>query len=60
MRWTEILFTGGEPPNSLSQWVVFCLTAAFALFILSFITLLALSLLFAVISLCESIMVWSI
>ena len=60
MGWTDLLFTGGAPPHTLSQWVVFCVTGAFALFVVCFILLLALSLLLALVSLCEQMLVWSI
>lgn len=60
MALTDLFFTGGDPPHSAAQWVVLCVTALFTIFITTFIALLGLSLLFAIVSLFEQMFTWTI
>ena len=60
MRLVDLLYPGGQAPQSTSDWIVLILTAAFAVFAISFMTLLALVLLFGIVAVFERLMVWNL
>lgn len=56
----NLLFHGGQEPQTTQDWIVFFLTLAFVLFAIAFMSLLGLTLFFGIIAFLERLMIWSL
>lgn len=56
MRYIDLLFPGGREPASATDWVILIVTGLFALFMCTFLLLLALTAVVGVIAIFEQVM----